>query len=67
MTHAILAPLRDLDPRLFTRLHAEITDESVYRVLQPLADTAAPSQTVAHTRARVVAECLDRQDRKSVV
>ncbi len=57
----ILAPLCDLFPGLLARLHAAITDESIYRLLKPLADTAAPSQTVAHTRARVVEQWLDGQ------
>lgn len=43
--------LRELDPDLFARLHQEITNERFFHYLQPLADTFAPSQTVAYTRA----------------
>lgn len=43
--------LKELDPNLFSRLRQEITEERVLRILQPLADTLAPSQTVAFTRA----------------
>jgi len=58
MTNLVIAPLRDLDSRLFERLHAEITEETLYRILKPLADTHAPSQTVSFTRARVLEDLL---------
>src|SRR4030042_386852 len=50
----IVAALKQLDISLFSRLHQAITEEGVYRILKPLADCLAPSQTVAYTRGKLL-------------
>lgn len=56
--NSLIAALKALDPHLFSRLHSEITAERLYRYLQPLADTLAPSQTVSYTRAPLLEQLL---------
>jgi hypothetical protein len=55
---SMLSALKTLDPDLFPRLRRDITQERLYRYLQPLADTLAPSQTVSHTRAPLLEQLL---------
>jgi hypothetical protein len=55
----LIQALRELDPDLFKCLEREISQESIYALLKPLADTYAPSQTVPFTRARVLRELLE--------
>jgi putative aminopeptidase FrvX len=55
---SLVQVLKQLDPSLFDRLHREITEERFYRYLKPLADTLAPSQTVAFTRAPLLENLL---------
>lgn len=58
MSGSMITALKELDPDLFTKLHQEITEEKIYRYLKLLADTYAPSQSVPHTRARVLEKLL---------
>src|SRR5512140_2613262 len=51
--------LKELDPNLFACLQHEISEESIYALLKPLADTYAPSQSVPFTRARVLRKLLE--------
>ncbi len=55
----LIDALKDLDPNLFTCLQEEISEESIYATLKPLADTYAPSQSVPYTRARLLRKLLE--------
>ncbi len=56
----IVPLLNKWDPMLFNRLREEITEDRLYSYLKPLSDTAAPSQTVPWTRARVLRQLIER-------
>ena len=58
MAFHLVEALKGIDPNIFTSLHQEITEEKIYAYLKPLADTYAPSQSVAFTRARVLKRLL---------
>lgn len=58
MKFGIVAALKSLDPALFDRLRVEINQESIYQFLKPIADTHAPSQSAAWTRAKAIEDLL---------
>lgn len=59
MTINFVDHLKELDPNLFEKLNAEITEEKLFEYLKPLADTYSPSQSVPFTRARLLKELLE--------
>lgn len=59
---SVLQALTAVDPNLFDRLHAQITPNEVHRYLKAVSETAAPFQTVAHTRGRVIERLLREDD-----
>jgi len=67
MSYELTDALNEVDPEIFERLKKEITPESLYQYLKPIADTHAPSQSTAWTRAKVIegllgSEFLSRQN-----
>lgn len=58
MSYEIIDALNEVDPKIFDRLNDEITQESLYKYLKPIADAHAPSQSTAWTRAKVVEDLL---------
>lgn len=51
--------LRELDPHLFERLQESITEDTLYRYLEPISNAHAPFQTARWTRGRVIEGLLD--------
>ncbi len=58
MSRGIIRALTEVDPRIFERLDDEITQNSIYQYLKPIADAHAPFQTAAWTRGRVIEDTL---------
>lgn len=58
MRFGIINALKSIDPVIFERLKAEITPESIYQYLKPIADTHAPFQSTSWTRAKVIEDML---------
>ncbi len=59
MTGSVLDALTSLDKDLFRKLHEQITEEKFFHYLKKIADTHAPAQTAAWTRARVLEKMLE--------
>ena len=59
---SVLQALSAVDPNLFDKLHAQITPEEIHRYLKAVSETAAPFQTVADTRGRVIENLLQDDD-----
>lgn len=59
MEYSIVNELNNIDKNLFEKLHSEITNETLYKYLKPIADEHSPYQTASWTRAKVIEKLLN--------